>query len=162
MWRRIKMFNMKLITTNAMRRLRIWVLMFSCLFEGMTLFSASFSALAGGASVTTLVTRGVLPRVAVSWSNLIVAILAAGTLPLVMFQGVRPVILSISPSMALESCALNAGSLNGFLMGLVLAGGVPPLPLLPLPPLPRSGCLGSMVAGMLCPYEGTLRCTDVD
>ena len=133
----------------------------------MTLFSASFSALAGGAAVMTLLTQGVLPHVAVSRSNLILVILAAGTLSLLLFQGVHPVILSIYPSMALESCALNAGSPNGFPTGLVWAGGVPPLPLLPLPPLPLpplpcSECLGSVVAGMLCPREGTLWCTDVD
>ena len=37
-----------------------------------------------------------------------------------------------------------------------------PLPLLPLLPLPCPGRLGSVVAGMLCPPEGTLWCTDVD
>ena len=156
------MFNMKLTTTNAMRRLRICVLRSVCPFKGTTPFSASFSALAGGATATTLLTRGVLPHVAASGSSLTPVILAAGTLFLLLFQGVRPVILSISPSMALESCALNVGSPNWFPMGLVLAGGVPPLPCLPLPPLPCSGHLGSVVAGMLRPLEGTLRCTDVD
>ena len=136
--------------------------MFTRPFEGTALCSASFSALAGGATVMTLLTRGVLPCVAASRSNLILAILAAGTLFLLLFQGVHPVILSISPSMALESCALNVGSPNWFPMGLVLAGGGPPLPLLPLPPLPRSGHLGSMVDGMLHPLEGMLWCTDVD
>ena len=58
------MFNAKLMTTNAMRRLRICVLMFTHPFEGMTLFSASFSALAGGATATTLLTWGVMPLVA--------------------------------------------------------------------------------------------------
>ena len=67
-----------------------------------------------------------MPRVATTRSNLILVILAAGTLPLLLFQGVCPVILLISLRIALESCALNAGSLNGSLMGLVLAGGVPP------------------------------------
>ena len=86
----------------------------------------------------------------------------AGTLPLLLFQGVHPVILSISLRIALESCALNAGSPNGFPTGLVLAGGVPSRPLLPLPPLPHSGCLGSVVADMLRPLEGMLWCTDVD
>ena len=162
MWQRIKMFNTKLITTNAMRRLRIWVLMFIHPFGRMSLCSALFSALAGGATAMTLSTQGPLPRAAISGSNLILVILAARTLSWLLFQGVRPVILSISPSIALESCALNAGSPNGFPTGLVLAGGVPPHPLLPLPPLPRSGSLGSMVAGMLCPLEGMLRCTDVD
>ena len=64
--------------------------------------------------------------------------------------------------MILESCALKAGSLSGFPMGLVWAVVAAPLPLLPLLPLPCPGCLGSMVAGMLRPLEGTLQCTDVD
>ena len=41
---------------------------------------------------------------------------------------------------------------------------VPPLlglPLLP-PPLPRSGCLGNVAVGNLCPLEGMFRCTNVD
>ena len=156
MWQRIKMFNVKLMTTNVIRRLRIWVLVFSCPFEGKTLFSALFSALAHGASATTLLTRGTISRVAAARFNLTPVILAAGTLSLLLFQGVRPVILSISPRIVLASCALNVGCPNGFPMGLVLAEGVPPLPLLPLPPLPHSGHLGSMVAGMLHPLEGTL------
>ena len=41
-------------------------------------------------------------------------------------------------------------------MGLVWAGGVPPLSLLPLPPLSHSGHLGSVVAGNLRPLVGTL------
>ena len=94
--------------------------------------------------------------------------LAGGTSTLLVFQGVCPVALLISPSIALESCSLNVGSLNGFSMGLVLAGGtplpVPPLvvPPLPLPPLPCSGCLGNVVARNLCPLIGMLRCSDVD
>ena len=156
------MFNVKLMTTNTMRRLRICVLVSVRPFEEASLFSASFSALASGASVTTLLTRGVMPHVATTGSNLILVILAAGTLFLLLFQGVHPEILSISLRIALESCALNTGSLNGFPTGLVLAGGVPPQPLLPLPPLPLSGHLGSMVAGMLHPLVGTLQCTNVD
>ena len=136
--------------------------MSACPSGGMSLFSTTFSALAGGASMMTLSTRGVRPRVATSGSNLILMILAAGTLPQLLFQGVRPVILSISPRMTLESCALNAGSSNGFLMGLVWAGGVTPQPLLPFPPLPHSGHLGSVVAGNLHPLIGTLWYTDVD
>ena len=99
----------------------------------------------------TLLTQGVVPHVATSRSSLILVTLAAGMLPLLLFQGVCPVILLISPRIALESCALNVGSPNRFPMGLVWAGGIPPLPLLPLPPLPRSGHLGSMVAGSLYP-----------
>ena len=156
------MFNTKLTTTNAMRRLRLCILVFAHLFWRTSLLSASFSALAGGATVTTLLTHGVMPRVATSGSSLILVILAAGMMPLLLFQGVHPVTLSISPRIALESCALNAGSPNGFLLGLVWAGGIPPLPLLPIPPLPHYLCLGSVVAGNLCPLQGTLWCTDVD
>ena len=80
--------------------------------------------------------------------------LAVGMLPLLLFQGVHPVILLTSPRMILESCALNAGSLSGFLMGLVLAGVATPLPLLPLLPLPHLGHLGNVVARMLHPLAG--------
>ena len=89
-----------------------------CPFGRMSLFSALFSALAGGATVMTLLTQGVMPHVATSGSSLIPVILAAGMWPLLLFQGVRPVILSISPRITLESCALNTGSLNGFPLGL--------------------------------------------
>ena len=122
----MKMFNTKLITTNMMRRLRICVLVPAHPFVGMSLFSASFSALADGATVMTLLTQGVVPCVATSGFSLTPVILAAGTMPRLLCQGVRPVILSISPRIALESCALNVGSPNGFPMGLVWAGGVPP------------------------------------
>ena len=110
----------------------------------------------------TLLTCGVIPRVATSGSSLILVTLAAGTLPLLLFQGVHPVVLLISLSIALESCALNMGSPNGFPLGLVWAGGIPPWPLLPLPPLPCSICLGSMVAGNLHSQVEMLQCTDVD
>ena len=86
--------------------------------------------------------------------------LAAGTLSLSVFHKVRPVILSISPAMILESCALNAGLPIGFSAVIIQAGVVAPLPLLPPLSLPHPGRLGSMVAGMLCPLVGTLRCTD--
>ena len=68
-------------------------------------------------------------------------------------------ILSISPLMILASCALNTGLPIGFLAVITQAGVVAPLP----PPLllPRPGRLGSVVARMLRPLEGTLRCTDV-
>ena len=61
-----------------------------------------------------------------------------------------------------ESCALNAGLPIGFSVVIIWAGVAAPLPLPPLPPLPLLGHLGSVVAGMLCPLEGTLWCTDVD
>ena len=79
-----------------------------------------------------------------------------------MFHNVHPVTRSISPSIILESCALNAGLPIGFSAVITQAGVAAPLPLLPLPPLPHPGRLGSMVAHMLRPLEGTLRCTDVD
>ena len=119
-------------------------------------------------SGTTLFTRGSGSRVATPESNLILVILAAGTLSLLSFQGVRPVTRSISPRMRRVSCALKAGSVSGFPTVLVWVGGlplpVPPLPVFPplLPPLPRSGRLGNVVAGNLRPLIGTLRCTDED
>ena len=101
-------------------------------------------------------------------SNLILVILAAGTLSLLSFQGVHPVTRSISPCMRWVSCALKAGSASGFLTVLVWVGGaplpVPPLPGFPLllPPRPHLGCLGNVVAGNQRPLIGTLRYTDED
>ena len=130
----------------------------------LPLLSASFSTLALGASGRMFLTRGSMPCVAASGPGitLTLVILAAGTLSLLLFQGVHPVILSISPRMILESCALNVGSPMGFPMGLVWAGVAAPLPLLLLLPLPHPGHLGSMVAGMLRPLKGTLWCIGVD
>ena len=81
--------------------------------------------------------------------------LAVGTLLLSMFHSVLPVTRSISPRIILESCALNAGLLIGFSVVIIRVGVAAPLP------LPLLGCLGSVVAHMLCPLEGMLRCTDV-
>ena len=156
------MFNTKLITINMMKKLRICVLMSARPSRRICWFSALFSALAGGASLTTLLRQSTVPHVATSSSSLIPVILAAGTLPLLLFQGVCPVSLSNSLRISLESCALKGGSPNGFSMGLVWAGGIPPLPLLPLPPLPHSGCLGSVVACNLHPQVGTLQNKIVD
>ena len=86
--------------------------------------------------------------------------LAGGTLFLSVFHNVRPVILSISPVIILESCTLNAGLPIGFSV-VIWAGVAAPLPLLPPLPLPRPGRLGNVVAHMLCPLEGTLRCKGV-
>ena len=159
-WWRIKMFNMKLMTVRKMKRLRICVLMSVRPSGSTALLSATFSALALGASGRMFWTWGNLAHVAASGpgTNLIPVTLAAGTLPQLLFQGVLPVILSISLRMILESCALNAGSPIGFPMGLGLAGAAALAPLLPLPPLPHPGCLGSVVVGMLHPLEGTLIC----
>ena len=109
-----------------------------------------------------------MSRVATPESSLIPVILAVGTLSLLEFQGVLPVLRSISPRMIRVSCALNAGSVSGFPTVLVWVGGaplpVPPLSGLPLlpPPRPRSGRLGNVVTGNLRPLIGTLRCTDED
>ena len=119
-------------------------------------------------SGTILFTRDSGSRAATPGSNLILVILAVGTSSLLEFQGVRPVLRSISPRMIRVSCALNAGSVRRFPVVLVLVGAaplpVPPLPGLPLrlPPLPRSGRLGNVVADNLRPLIGTLRCTDED
>ena len=168
MWQRIKKFNTKLIITNMMRRLRICVLVSICPIWGVPSFSTLVPVLATRCSGTTLFTRGSGSRVATPESNLILVILAAGTLSLLSFQGVRPVTRSISPRMRRVSCALNAGSVSGFPTVLVWVGAaplpVPPLPGLPLlpPPRPRSGLLGNVVTGNLRPLKGTLRCTDED
>ena len=156
------MFNVKLMTTNMMKKLRINVLVSAGPSGRFCWFSATVSALAGGAFVMTLLTQGTVPCVATSGLSLIPVILAAGTLPLLLFQGVCPVRFSYSLRIALESCALNGGSPNGFPLGLVWAGGIPPLSLLPLPPLPHSGYLGSMAAGNLCRRVGTLHYRIVD
>ena len=150
---RRKMFNMKLITINIMKKLRINVLMSASPFGRMCWFSAIVSTLACGVS-GTLSTQGSVPHVAASRINLT---LVARTFPLLLFQGVRPVTLSISLMIALESCALNAGSPNGFPMGLVWAVGVPLLPLVPLPPLPCCWHLGRVVVDSLHPLVGTLQ-----
>ena len=109
-------------------------------------------------------TRGVISHATASGPgvNLPLVTLAAGTVLLSMFHNVHPVTLSISPRMILESCALNVGLPIGFLAVIIWAGVAAPLPLLSLLPLPRPGCLGSMVAGMLCPLVRMLWCTDVD
>ena len=105
-----------------------------------------------------------LPRVTASGPgiNLLPVTLAVGTLSLPVFHNVCPVTLSISPNMILESCALNAGLPIGFLAVITRAGVAAPLHLLPLPLLPHPGRLGSMVARMLHPLEGTLRYINVD
>ena len=168
MWWRIEMFNMKLITTNIMRRLRICVLVSVCPVWGAPSFSTGIPVLAMRCSGTILFTRDSRSRVATPGSNLILVILVAGTLSLLSFQGVCPVIRSISPHTRRVSCALNAGSASGFPTVLVWVGGAPlPVPLLPVfpllpPPRPRSGLLGNVVAGSLRPLIGTLRCTNED
>ena len=160
------MFNTKLTITKAMRKLRICVLVSVRPVWGAPSISASFSDLAARCSGTTLFTQ--FSCAATTGFNLIPVILAGGTLSLLAFQGVRPVIRSISPRTRWESCALKAGSISGFPTVLVWAGGAPfpvsPLPGFPclLPPLPHSGCLGNMAAGNLRPLAGTLQYINVD
>ena len=143
-----------LMTTNMKNELRNCVLMSASLSRWICWFSATVSALAGGAS-GTLCSQGAFSHGCASRISLTSVTCAVGMFPLLLFQGVCPVILLYSLRIALWSCALNAGSPNGFLMGLVWAGGVPPLPLPPLPPLPCCWCLGSMVAPNCHPHVGT-------
>ena len=86
-----------------------------------------------------------------SWSNLIQGI---GMPRWLSFQGVHPVILSISPVTNQENWVLMAGSSRGFLLGPVLAVRVPPS----LPPLPLPGVLDPqcVVADNLCLLKETL------
>ena len=125
-------------TINMIKDLRNCTLVSASPSRRICQFSATVSALAGGAS-GTLWTQGVMSHGSATGFNLIPVV---GTFPLLLFQGVYPVSLSCSLRIALWSCALNVGSP----MGLVWAGGVPPLPLLPLPPLPHCWCPGSVVA----------------
>ena len=74
------------------------------------------------------------------------------------FQGVHPVILSISPMTNLENWARSAGSSSGFLVP-VCAGGAPPFAPLPLPGVLDPQC---MVAHNLRPLKKTLRYKIVD
>ena len=152
------------MTTRKMKRLRICVLMLVHPPGRMPPWYASFSVLAHGTSGWTFSAQSSVLCVATSGpgTNLFPVTLAVGTLPLLLFQGVHPVSLSISPRMILESCALKVGSLIGFLMGLVWAGVATPLPLLPLPPLPCPGRLGNMVARMLHLPVRMLRYINVD
>ena len=163
-WWRIKMFNTKLSAVRIMKRLRICVLLSVRPSGSVALCGALCISLARGSSGRSFSTRGSGSRAAAGgpWINPILGTLAGGTLPLSVFHKVLPVILSISPAMMRESCALNAGLPIGFSAVIIQAGVVAPLPLLPLPPLPLLGRLGNVVAHMLRPLEGTLRCTDVD
>ena len=134
-----------LMITNMKNVLRKYLLMSASPSRSICLTSVSVTTRAGGVPGSP---RG-KPCVTTG-----INLLGAGMFPLLLFQGVCPVILSISPAMILESCALIAGSLSGFLMGLVWAGGVPPLPPLPLP-----GCLvpRCVVARNLHPQAGMLQ-----
>ena len=157
------MFNTKLSTTRKMRKMRIWVLMSVRLSGSTALFSASLFAWTRGGSGILFWTQGTRSRVAASGPRTILCLVspAAGTLSLSAFHNVLPETLSISPRMILKSCALKAGLPSGFSAVITRAGVAAPLPLLPPLPLPRPGRLGNVVACMLHPLEGTLRCTDV-
>ena len=156
------MFNMKLSIVRNMKRLRICILVSVCLSGNVTLFSASFPATVLDGSGRTFRTRGV-SRVPTSGPgiNLLPVFLVVGTFPLSTFQRVLPVTRLISPRMILESCAWNVGLPIGFSAVIIWAGVAVPLPLLPPLPLPPPGCLGNVVASMLHPLGGMLRCTDV-
>ena len=153
------MFNARLSTVRIMKRLRICVLVSVHPSGSVTLFSASISSRARGIAGWLFWTQCSISHVPASDPriNLTLVILAGGMLSLWTFHNVRPVILSISPAMILESCALNAALLIGFLAVIIWAGVVAPLPLLPPLPLPRPGRLGSVVARNLHPLEGTLQ-----
>ena len=152
---------MRLSTVRNIKRLRICVLVSVHLSGSWTLFSALFSTLAHGGS-GMFWTQGV-PHVTASSPRPILhlVMVAVGMLLLSMFHNVLPETLSISLRMILESCALNAGLPIGFSAVITWAGVAAPLPLLPLPLLPLPGRLGSVVARMLRPLEGTLRCKNV-
>ena len=122
------MFNVMLIATK--NEMRMYFLMFTSPFRSIVQCSVSGTALIIGAPGPP--GRGSLT------SSQSILILGIGTSLQLSFQGVCPVILSISPVITLKSWALNAGSPNGFLLGLVLAGDAAPLP---LPPLPLPGVL---------------------
>ena len=149
------MFNVKLITAKMMKRLRICVLMSAHPLGSMPPFPVPCLALTSGVSGRTFSTQCKVLHVAASGpgTNLIPVTLAVGMSPLLLFQDVCPVIRSTSPRMILESCALKAGSLSGFLMGLVLAGVATPLPLLPCCWHPWI-----MVAHYCHPHVGTTWC----
>ena len=157
------MFNAKLSIVRKLRKLRICVLVSVHPSGIATLFSASFSPLARGSAGWLFWTRCCISRVPASGPgiNLTRVTLAGRTLFLSVFHKVRPVILSISPAIILESCALNAGLPIGFSAVIIWAGVVVPPPLLPPLPLPLPGHLGSVAAGMLRPLIGMLRCISV-
>ena len=157
------MFNTKLNTVRIMKRLRICVLLSVRLSGSVIPCCALCGTLACGSSIRSFSTQGSGSCASVSGPgiNLILVTLAGGTFPLLGFHNVLPVILSISPAMTWESCALNSGLPIGFSAVITWAGVAAPLPLLPPLPLPLPGHLGSMVAHMLRPLEGTLQCTDV-
>ena len=143
-WRRRS--NIILIAMNAKNEMRMYLLMSASPLMRMAQCSASG---------TTLIIGAPGPcgscSCASSQSNLIRGI---GTFRQLSFQGVRPVMFSISPLMNRENWALTAGSSSGFLMVLVLAGGAPPLPPLPLPGFLVPRC---MVACNLHLLKETLR-----
>ena len=124
------MFNIILIATNAKNEMRINLLMAASPLIRIAWCSASGTALMIGAPGPC----GSCSR-ASSRSNLSQGMGIPG---LLLFQGVRPVMCSISPLTNLPNCARRAGSSSGFLLGPVYAGGTVSLP---LPPLPLPGVL---------------------
>ena len=140
-----------LITTNAKNEMRMYLLMAASLLMRIVQCSVSGTALMIGAPGPCWSCS-----LASSQSNLIQGI---GTSHRWMFQGVHPVILSISPVTNLENWAQSAGSSSGFLLGLVSEGGTPPLPPLPLPGVLDPRCV---VARNLRPLKRMLQYKIVD
>ena len=131
-----------LMATNMKNEMRMYLLMSASPLRSMCQCSASGTALIIGAPGPPWSGSLVSSR-----SNLTQGI---GTSLQLLFQGICPVRFSNSPMITLESCALNAGSSNGFPLAVVLAVGTPPHPL-PGILFPRH-----MVARNLHPFEWTL------
>ena len=124
------MSNIILMNTNAKNEMRMNLLVSARPLMRIARCSASGTALMIGAPGPC----GRCSRSS-SRSNLIRGI---GMPLLSAFQGVCPVMFSISPLTNLPNCARRAGSSRGFLLGPVYAGGTLPAP---LPSLPLPGVL---------------------
>ena len=140
-----------LMVTNAKNEMRMYLLVAASPLMRIAWCSASSIALMIGGPGPCRNCSHVSSR-----SNLIWGI---GTPRWLLFQGVHPVILSISPATNWENWALKTGSSRGFLLVLVWAGCT-----LPLPPLPPPGVLDPwcMVACNLRPLTGMLQYNIVD
>ena len=153
------MFNTKLSTVQNMRKLRICVLVSVRPSGSVVPLSASLFMWARGTARWSFWTRCSICHVPASGPriNLTLVTQAGGTLSLLSFHKVHPVIRSNSPAIIWESCAQNAGLPSAFLAVIIRAGVAAPLPLLPPLLLPLPGRLGNVVAHNLHPPEGTLR-----
>ena len=122
------MSNIILTITNMKNEMRMYLLVAASPLMRIARCSASGTALMIGAP-------GPCGRCSRSSSRSIL-IRGIGTPLRLAFQGVCPVMFSISPLTNLPNCAQRAGSSSGFLLGPVYAGGALPAP---LPPLPLPG-----------------------